>query len=451
MGGLGEVEGNVRLQVRKPGFNQHVSCQPFSCHASWGCEPVTKEESPPSPPPSPPSRIQIPSSSWLVQCTRKPFARPRNGCDFAKSVYNRIRARSGNFFPYAPIFHVLNTPQLQPPKLTVFPSQTATQFLFHRYVNAITDLNFDLALSLAEALVDHAREALYSVPYKDVPLDFRVLYESASLTKTYGILRKWAHLLKGVERDTVEAAKETLTCMREALKALDLALLMSGCPNHKPLVLSLISEIESQISKAHTHLPEPPSQPPSLQPHQSTDHPPITHPIPRLTTPPSLTAFNTHILHSPTPLILQNLITTWPALTTNPWQNTSYLRRLAGSDRTVPVEIGKSYTDDSWSQKLMTFGEFIDQFLTNGDPEEIGYLAQHDLFSQIPQLRNDIITPDYCYVDLPGSESDDVITNAWVGPRGTVSPLHTDPHHNLFAQVVGAKYFRLVTVALKSE
>ncbi len=40
-----------------------------------------------------------------------------------------------------------------------------------------------------------------------------------------------------------------------------------------------------------------------------------------------------------------------------------YLKKIAGP-RTVPIELGSKYTDEEWSQELMTLSEFIDRFVT---------------------------------------------------------------------------------------
>lgn len=161
------------------------------------------------------------------------------------------------------------------------------------------------------------------------------------------------------------------------------------------------------------------------------------------------------------------------------WSDPSYIRSVAGR-RTVPVELGGSYTGESWRQELMTIGDFIGRFIESrgeekhsaekggrsdkceqagvehrkqeGNKQEAkgvakdnakAYLAQHQLFDQIPALRRDIMTPDYCALLLEDEEDDrdagSVAANAWFGPSGTVSPLHNDPFHNLLAQVVGTK------------
>lgn len=86
---------------------------------------------------------------------------------------------------------------------------------------------------------------------------------------------------------------------------------------------------------------------------------------------------------------------------------------------------------------------------------DTAYLAQHQLFDQIPALRRDVMTPDYCAL-LLGDEEDEVgaesvVMNAWFGPKGTVSPLHNDPFHNLLAQVVGKKQVLLVDRKLSNS
>ena len=93
--------------------------------------------------------------------------------------------------------------------------------------------------------------------------------------------------------------------------------------------------------------------------------------------------------------------------------------------------------------------------LLSNKGERMGYLAQHELFTQVPALRRDIYVPDFCYTSpsppalgtpLYGKavkELEEPLLNAWFGPAGTISPLHTDPYHNILCQVVGKKYIRL--------
>ena len=205
----------------------------------------------------------------------------------------------------------------------------------------------------------------------------------------------------------------------------------------------------------------------------------------------------------PVPVVLTHAVDAWPAMGTRRW-TLDYLKEQAGG-RLVPVETcveadsSRSYMSASWERRVMSLSDYIDTYVapTQSDGgaegggmggavggeegsgcEERGYLAQHQLFDQIPALRDDIVTPTYAaprpmrptrslqsnvdylahppllYTSLHGSHlslrasrycaasgpedtatpadcerrpGDAPLVSAWLGPRGSVSPLHNDP------------------------
>ncbi|WVQ84998.1 hypothetical protein IAT38_007162 [Cryptococcus sp. DSM 104549] len=148
--------------------------------------------------------------------------------------------------------------------------------------------------------------------------------------------------------------------------------------------------------------------------------------------------------------------TSWPAV--QRWSSADYLLQTVGAGRVVPVEIGKAYDDSGWGQKVIPLESFLARagyaVADHTDSDSTAgplYLAQYSLFDQFPELARDMSFPDYVWscpptpetypTYQPPSSDDGVVVNVWIGSGESeiISPAHTDPYYNCYAQVLGCK------------
>lgn len=287
--------------------------------------------------------------------------------------------------------------------------------------------------------------------------------------------RKWideAFALLEESRSTTKATIASAIC--EPSATMDPAV---NPLQYEPAASIPVSDgVQRAAKRVKLNTPTVPQWGPSFSVHEPFT-PPIHQPIKRVEAQNmDMPAFQQYMDEAgaagPDPMILTELVEDWPARGDRPWCKPAYLlSRTFGGRRLVPVEIGRSYVDEGWGQKIVKFGEFLSEYIDptlstaaevseDGEsidcsqpaPKPTAYLAQHQLLLQLPQLRNDILIPDHCYTAAPTHptdpsqdqpELDEPMLNAWFGPPGTITPLHTDPYHNLLVQVVGRKYVRL--------
>jgi hypothetical protein len=290
-----------------------------------------------------------------------------------------------------------------------------------------------------------AKDHVQNTPFRDVRKCWLRLYEDASLWRAAELLREAGDVRPNPDLGDISG---TYNWMSQIVRVLDLGLVVSGGTSRSELYEAIFANLEPFVDQSDSSgdisRVFDSERPEAL----ITNHPVV------VVSQPSLERFQIHLNSHMTPLLLVGTINDWPAM--NTWQDPAHLLRLTlGGRRCVPIEVGETYTHADWRQEIMSIRKFMQHYLLPINPSEIGYLGQHNLFHQIPKLQQGIRTPDYCYTAPPevtpasrlGLPSvppvDEPQKNIWLGPKGTRTPLHTDPYHNIFCQVVGYKYVRL--------
>ena len=233
--------------------------------------------------------------------------------------------------------------------------------------------HLDPIMDHADELLGLANQTIHVFPLSKVePCWFR-LYTDASLVKA--VQHVQAHLR------TRSSTLVGSTDLDEAVRLVDMALIVAGGVGREDICHELLMRLQNALNNnTHADVAAELDSTPDHLPTEVVSIPRISRPPSHVRT-PSLDEFQQHMRRSKTPVVLEGVLDGWPAL--QDWKKLSYwYNHTLGGRRLVPVELGRSYADEGWTQKIMPFREFMGQHILQHGSKQVsqtGYLAHNTI------------------------------------------------------------------------
>ncbi|XP_032662620.1 bifunctional peptidase and arginyl-hydroxylase JMJD5 isoform X3 [Odontomachus brunneus] len=227
------------------------------------------------------------------------------------------------------------------------------------------------SITRIEACLDRTWEALNSGYWKDVPIEYRYCYSLCIVIKA-ALLELQYELNAGNFTE-----KEKKATLRNIISQIDKGILLGAPLSSMPnLLTTTAAKLNSYCidESDGANLEEIPINSDKINDAILSGFLEIIH-----YKEPSMELFYKQVFMPKYPAVLTGCMRHWKALTL--WKNPDYLHKIAGS-RTIPIEIGSRYTEEDWTQHLVSFSEFLRKHVITSN-SQVGYLAQHQLFEQV--------------------------------------------------------------------
>jgi hypothetical protein len=159
---------------------------------------------------------------------------------------------------------------------------------------------------------------------------------------------------------------------------------------------------------------------------------------------PGVDAFYERFVATSTPAIFPDLVPTWPAF--GKWTPET-LRERFGE---VPIRITDERESDvdydmfhERHTREVALSAYVDRILASGETNDFYMVANNRNLARtaLSAMLDDVSLPE----GLLQTERLKDATALWLGPAGTVTPLHHDTSNILFCQLVGRKRYKMIS------